>query len=73
MEDFLQHFPHLTLLPYQEPFSGQFGYPNLPLGVHPLLPYYDISQCVRDAENPDLIFIFFSEFHINPNRFLLWS
>ena len=73
MEDFPQHLPHLTLPPHQETFSGQFGYPNLPLGVHPLLPYHDITHYVCDVENPYLIFRFFSEFHINPYRFLLWS
>ena len=72
MEDFSQHFPHLTLPPRQESFQSRFDYPNLPLGLHPLLPYCDITHRIRDAENLDLILKFFSEFHINPYRFLLW-
>lgn len=74
------HFPHVMRPPHHElnlkPFYGQLLNFNAILGSNPagtLQPYHDVAFWVNDDEFQGGVHRFFTEYHINPHRLLLWA
>ena len=70
MQNIRPPFPHLALhlqMAVFRPISQPHYYPSL----NP--PYHDTAYWVNNDKISDVVYRFFSEYHINPNRFPLWA
>ena len=70
MQNIRPPFPHLALHLRRavfRPISQPHYYPSL----NP--PYHDTAYWVYNDKISDIVYRFFSEYHINPNRFPLWA